>query len=933
MALAAATAAPPQAASATVAPSPAPHGRQSLRLVTFALVAALLATLGAGIARLLASAATVDLVCTSAALLVASIYAAGRADRYRALRFALAGALAMGAAGAVAWRFGWGGAGIAPLVSAALLALLAALVLASALRSVAAPAASTGEVAGVGALRLAAMLLTALYAIAALLGLLAAWVPALRGAYASGPSAAAEAARAALVAFVCLGCIRDVSGRLPALDVVVVAMALGIAARLASLGTLAGSPGFRLAWVVTAAEEAALLALWFLRRRVYRAQLQPRFLGTTEYRALIALADVLILGENERVPPRDVAANVDRYIARIHAHRVWVHRATLFGVQWHPLLSLKPPLSELDPADRLAHLKAHFQRTDRLIPQPLQPFVQAAIRVCKQLTYVGYYGDRRSFPAIGYTVWEERPRFAELRKSGRLQVVPDPLPLRVSTPDDVTRTHLDADVCIIGSGAAGGILAYHLAEQGRSVVVLERGAYVEPRRFDSDEVAMIGKLYADGVFQQTTDYRFTVLQGSCVGGSTVVNNAVCFRTPEPVLERWTRDYRAGIDAAALLESATHIERLLDIAPMARDAQNPDIQLNPSGARYLEGVRRQGIPPAQLQVGPVHANIRGCYGCGYCNIGCRYGKKLSMLQTVFPAAQRAFGDRVRIFSEAEVQRIDCKSNGRATAAIAALPDDRTLTVTARSFVVAAGTIASSYLLMQSGIGKGLPVGQHVCFNMGAPLTADFDDVLDSYDGLQISHYGLPSPERGWAFETWFNPPVSQALNMPGWFEDHYHNMRRYAHLMAVGVLVGTERGARVKKALTGGADIAYTPSPADLAKLADGLIELGGILFAAGARRVMLNGWNYHEFTRPQDLQALRTIALDTTDITLGTGHPQGGNALSTDPVLGVVDPHFRVHGMKNVYVCDASVFPSSLTVNPQLTVMSLAHYASRYIDA
>ncbi|HEX9109647.1 MAG TPA: GMC family oxidoreductase, partial [Longimicrobiales bacterium] len=820
------------------------------------------------------------------------------------------------------------------LVTASVLALGAAVVAVSALRAVLpTPAASETPPAGAATLRLTLTLVLAVYGFEALLPLL---LPLLGLAPRAGAAAIADMVRNTLVAFACVAVLRDLPGRLPVLDVVLVAMTLGLAERLASLGTLPGDIALRVALATSALEVTALVALWFARRAVYRAQLDPHFLGTTEYRSLMGLSEVLILGQDEKVPPREIAANVDRYIAQIHAHRIWVHRATLFGVQWHPLLSLKPPLSELDPAARLQHLKAHFQRTDRLIPRPLQPFVQAGIRVCKQLTYVGYYGDKRSFDSIGYTLWEDRPRFAELRASGRLPVVLDPLKLSVTTPETLTNTRVDADVCIIGSGAAGGILAYHLAQQGKSVVVLERGAYVEPRRFDSDEVGMIGKLYADGIFQQTTDYRFTVLQGSCVGGSTVVNNAVSFRTPELVLERWNRDFRAGIEGAALFESAAHIEQLLDIGPSDPGPRNPDMQLNPSAVKYLEGVRKLQIQPTDLEVGTVRTNIHGCFGCGYCNIGCRYSKKLSMLQAVFPEAQRLFGERVRIFSEAEVGRIEWTGNGgagTATSAIATLPDDRTLTVNARSFVVSAGTIASSFLLMNSGIGKGLPVGQHVSFNMGAPITADFEDELDAYDGLQISHYGLPRPERGFAFETWFNPPVSQALNMPGWFEDHYRNMQRYSHLMAVGVLVGTERGAVVKKALTGGPDLAYTPSESDLAKLADGLIELGQILFAAGAKRCMLNGWNYHEFTSPDQLDAIRRITADRADIALGTGHPQGGNAVSTDPALGVVDPHFRVHGMKNLYVCDASVIPSSLTVNPQLTVMSLAHYASRFIDA
>jgi choline dehydrogenase-like flavoprotein len=171
-------------------------------------------------------------------------------------------------------------------------------------------------------------------------------------------------------------------------------------------------------------------------------------------------------------------------------------------------------------------------------------------------------------------------------------------------------------------------------------------------------------------------------------------------------------------------------------------------------------------------------------------------------------------------------------------------------------------------------------------------------------------------------------VAQALNMPGWFERHFDNMRRYPHLMAAGALVGTQPNAHVARALTGGPDVIYEPSAGDRRKLADALIELGHILFAAGAKRVMVPAWNDYEFTHPNQLSELIPITMEPEEIVLGTGHPQGGNAISTSPERGVVGPDLRVHGWENLYVCDASVIPSALTVNPQLTVMALAHYAA-----
>ena len=304
----------------------------------------------------------------------------------------------------------------------------------------------------------------------------------------------------------------------------------------------------------------------------------------------------------------------------------------------------------------------------------------------------------------------------------------------------------------------------------------------------------------------------------------------------------------------------------------------------------------------------------------------------MLETPLPWAQRDIQGRVRIIAECEVERIRTLSGRpkRVANLGARLSDGRQIKVQARQYVISAGAIGSSYLLLRSGAGRGLPVGKKLSFNMGAPLTAEFDEPLNAYDGLQISHYGLPRM-NGFVFETWWNPPVAQALNMPGWFEDHFRNMRSYDRLMAVGVLVGTAGNAYVRRALLGGPGIVYVPQQADLHTLAKGLRILGEILFEAGAKRVMVNSWGYDVFRNKSELGCIEQIALDPDYITLGTGHPQGGNAISRDPQRGVVDPDFKVHGYQDLYICDASVFPSSLSVNPQLTVMGLAHYAAQRI--
>jgi choline dehydrogenase-like flavoprotein len=195
--------------------------------------------------------------------------------------------------------------------------------------------------------------------------------------------------------------------------------------------------------------------------------------------------------------------------------------------------------------------------------------------------------------------------------------------------------------------------------------------------------------------------------------------------------------------------------------------------------------------------------------------------------------------------------------------------------------------------------------------------------------------------GFVYETWFNPPVAQALAMPGWLDTHFQNMQHYDHMAAVGVLVGTEPTAYIVPALvTGGPDVVFQPTERDLGLVVDALVLLGDIFLQGGAQEVYASTRKYETykteasvFRAQSELDRLRELVQHDYDILLGTGHPQGGNAIGVSPENSVVGPDFKVFGYDNLYVCDASVFPSATTVNPQLTVMAMAHYAAQHIDA
>src|SRR5437867_3796731 len=101
--------------------------------------------------------------------------------------------------------------------------------------------------------------------------------------------------------------------------------------------------------------------------------------------------------------------------------------------------------------------------------------------------------------------------------------------------------HLQAEVCVIGTGAGGAVVAKELAESGRDVVVLEQGGYYTKDDFTQREDEMMPLLYEDMGQRMTVDQTIGILQGCNVGGSTVHNLCYCFRTPLPILEKWKRE--------------------------------------------------------------------------------------------------------------------------------------------------------------------------------------------------------------------------------------------------------------------------------------------------------------------------------------------------------------------------------------------------------
>ena len=471
------------------------------------------------------------------------------------------------------------------------------------------------------------------------------------------------------------------------------------------------------------------------------------------------------------------------------------------------------------------------------------------------------------------------------------------------------------DAVVIGSGAAGGVMAFELARRGLDVTVVEAGARWDPTTFEHDELSMFVRAYKHSGLQSTKDHDSLIVQGSAVGGSTVINNAIFLRAD---LDRVLHDWGAAgapVERAPLEAAYDEIERALHVEDLQPELANRGSNV------FLEGCAAIGVPGEYLR----HNRDR-CIGCGWCNYGCRYNRKTSMLVTYIPWAE-ARGAQVLD----RCRDVEVVANGRRARGVRFNRDGQEGTIDADRVVVCAGAIGSSGVLLRSGIDLDGRVGRGLHMLGGLFVTAEMEDPVDGYDGIGLCCIAYAGPEI--VIESYFAPPLVFSLRLGGWFGSHFNRMLRYRHFVDGGAMVGTAPTGVVKLNKKQQVEIDFAFSGEDLRRLIAGTKLLSRIYLAGGALRVFPSSYEHLELASEDDLGLLDERITRPDDLSLGSAHPQGGNPISEDPGRGVVGMDFRVHGYENLFVADASVFPTNIWANCQATVMAMSHHAASSVAA
>ena len=497
----------------------------------------------------------------------------------------------------------------------------------------------------------------------------------------------------------------------------------------------------------------------------------------------------------------------------------------------------------------------------------------------------------------------------------------------------------DIDVIVVGSGSGGAVSAYNLAKAGHKVLVIEAGPFYPSDKITHEERRMVARLFKHGALQSTSDNDFIVFQGRNVGGSPTINNGICLRmkgdrlshpmAPD-VFAKWA-SIGAPIDEARFMASYEQAEHDLGVGlAEPRSGRSNGTHLLDSWQAFAAQSQDPWFKQARSgwfskNFGPPQT-AEACAYCGYCNTGCPYARKVGMAQSYLPWACARHG--ARILAETKVERIlwarAAGGKRRAIGVEVVDPDGVTRVIQARKgVVVAAGTIASSLLLSRSGIGGA---GHQISLNVASPIIALMPEGrTPAWDEDQMTSV-VDCGE--FLLESHFQPPMSMASMMPGWFGDMDRRMRSYGRVCSAGILFPADRRGNL---VGGKLDVKLRLEDIELIRRASA--TLAAVHFAGGALEVYPALLKGQTLTPGVDLEAFyREAVNEADDITLSSSHPQGGNPIHIDPNEGVVDPQCRLHAAENVLVTDASVFPSCIRVNAQHTTMAMAHYATGFTD-
>lgn len=497
-------------------------------------------------------------------------------------------------------------------------------------------------------------------------------------------------------------------------------------------------------------------------------------------------------------------------------------------------------------------------------------------------------------------------------------------------------TQETADVCVIGSGAGGCVIASRLAAAGHRVVVLEGGPWTPGSAYPRVERTAYERLFLGAGAVTTSDHSIAILAGSSVGGGTTVNWMTCLPPRAEARAEWAgAGGMAGVDGP-------EFDRLYRTVAERLEVSTRESTINPSNEALRRGCRALGLTEG-TDWAIIPRNAVDCRArCGSCTFGCPYGSRRSPATTYLADALAAGG---RLYASTRADTVEVEG-GRVRGVRATYREDgHAWPVTVRSpvVVVAAGAIETPPLLLRSGI-RFPGVGLGLRLDPTVALAGEFPFPVRTWEGPHqtIGVYRFQTLDAG-AHGPWIEAapvhPGLSAVAVP-WegAEEFRRRMERIERIATPIALVRDVGEGRVRCDADGRARIDYVLTRPDRANLVRGQVEIARILAAAGATRLTSLHTPACEVgdgvrpLRPNEVDRfiaeVETRGIRENAVAVFSAHPMGSARAGADPRRSTARPTGEVHGVEGLWIGDGSILPSAPGANPMMSILALAERTS-----
>lgn len=481
-----------------------------------------------------------------------------------------------------------------------------------------------------------------------------------------------------------------------------------------------------------------------------------------------------------------------------------------------------------------------------------------------------------------------------------------------------------ADVCIIGSGPGGATVAKELSERGLKVIVLEAGPYFHYKQSTRESGDFLARYVQEASMRSSMGNVFVAtMQAEMLGGTSEINSAIYKPLPDKLMREWIEDY--GLKDITLDEMHGHFRYL------ERDIGAEDTDIAIQGPKNL--LVKKGFDNMGWDSHPLRRAVQGCEGAGDCLTGCPSGAKKTMGATYIPQASENGAD---IYPLCRARHVIIEGR-KATGVLADIMDPVTrrpkgqMLVNAKAVVCSAGVIWSPLLLRRSGVKARGWVGKNLRMHIGVAVLARFKEEVGGWYGATQGWGSNALFHRGLVMESIWVPPAVFSARLPGVGHEYIERLKNYRHYTSIATKPkGCSTG--FVREVGGGPFLFLNVKKEDVVESALGVKASVEALFAAGAEEVYPGVHGAPAVMKdPKEAEILTKKRFKANQFEYVGNHVFGTCRMGGNPKDSVVDSWCESHEVRDLFVCDSSIFPTGSINNPQETIMAFSRRSALYM--